>query len=280
MKNNWITFIKQNGFLIFLFISVLVVATGTILIATENLRIAKEPSEDKLVILDEIKESPNENIEVSNIEEPETSETEKETDESNDFNAIPDEESNVALEPDKPIEEVDVKEIVDNKEIVKEVSAKNEDIEFIDDYEDVEEVVSPSKVLRWMIPVEGKILTEHSPDKLVFSETLEEWRAHLGLDIAAKVGDKVKAPGDGVVKEIKEDELWGITITIDHGKGIESRLSNLGTKELVKEGLEVKYGDYISTVGDTANIELIMAPHLHYEVYKDGKIIDPRSITY
>ena len=49
---------------------------------------------------------------------------------------------------------------------------------------------------------------------------------------------------------------------------------------MVKEGLEVKYGDYISTVGDTANIELIMAPHLHYEVYKDGKIIDPRSITY
>ncbi|TJX13387.1 hypothetical protein E9840_09590 [Tissierella creatinini] len=273
LKNKkWLMFIKQNGFLIFLFISVIIVATGTILIATEDLRVAKDPQEDELVILDEIKKEPKDsNVEVSKIEDT-REEIQEETVESTD------EEIKEVSVQDELVEVA--KESLDQEEMVEEVGKSDEDIEYIDDYEDVKEVEVQSKDLKFMLPVEGSILTDYSVDKLVFSETLEEWRAHTGLDIGGKVGDRVKAPGDGVVKEIKEDDLWGITIIIDHGNGIESKLSNLGTMEMVKKGLKIKYGDYIGTIGDTADIEMTMDPHIHYEVFKDGKVIDPRSITY
>lgn len=273
LKNKkWLNFIKQNGFLIFLFISVIIVATGTILIATEDLRIVKDPQEDELVILDEIKkDSEDSNIEASKIEdtiEEIQEETKKEIQE--ETTESTDEELNELSAEDEPVEVA--KENLDKEEMVQEVSKTNEDIEEI--------AIQSKEISQWMLPVEGKIINDYSVDKLVFSETLEEWRAHTGLDIGGKLGDKVKAPGDGVVKEIKEDDLWGITITINHGNGIESKLSNLGTMEMVKEGLKIKYGDYIGTVGDTADIEMNMEPHIHYEVFKDGKVIDPRSITY
>lgn len=293
-KNKWRKFIKENGFLIFLFISVLVVASGTIFIATENLRFAKEPKEDELVILEEIKEPEETNIEVSKLDEirgeeiqveaiPEEDLEEKEKAEEDEEALVEEEvEDGLAAEEEKE-EEVEV--VVDDpiKESFKEeglAQVSSEDIEYLDDYEDVEEVDNQvKKISSWILPVKGEILTEFSIDKLVFSQTLEEWRAHPGLDIKAKLGDKVKAPGDGLIKEVKDDDLWGITIIIDHGNGMESRISNLGTMEMVKEGLEVKQGDVISTVGDTAVIEMSMASHVHYEVFKNGKIIDPRSIT-
>ena len=48
---------------------------------------------------------------------------------------------------------------------------------------------------------------------------------------------------------------------------------------MVKPGITVKRGDYISTVGNTASIEMDMEPHIHLEVTNNGKIVDPRSIT-
>ncbi len=280
-KNKWRQFIKQNGFLIFLFISVLVVASGTILIATENLRVAKEPKEDELVILEEIKDPEEKNIEVSKLDEPTESEIQKE----DQVEILPEEVELADLDENlvEPAEDTEVlaEEVRDEPLMEEEIAqVSSEEIEYLDDYEDIEEVDNQAKEINnWILPVDGEILTEFALDKLVFSQTLEEWRAHTGLDIKANVGDKVKAPGNGLIKEVKDDDLWGITILIDHGNGIETRISNLGTMEMVEEGLEVKQGDIISTVGDTAAIEMSMVSHVHYEVFKNGKIIDPRSIT-
>ena len=47
---------------------------------------------------------------------------------------------------------------------------------------------------------------------------------------------------------------------------------------MVKVGTNVKKGDHISIVGNTAKVEMLMKPHLHFEMTKDGKLIDPRSI--
>lgn len=269
MKSKWISFFKQNGFLIFLFISVLIVASGTILIATENLRIARGPAEDELVILEEVVEdSEVENVEVSRLDKLEVEEIEESQSVNEETiveksNEDEDVEENLASKDviDKK-EEIVVQEVVKEKESVKEAGGEVEEKN------------------NWILPLEGQILTEFSMDKLVYSKTLDEWRAHTGLDIGGKLGDKVKAPGNGIIKVVKEDDLWGITIIIDHGDGIESRIANLGTMEMVKEGLEVKCGDVISTVGKSAGIEMTMGPHVHYELYKNGKIINPRSITY
>lgn len=282
MKNKWMSFIKQNGFLIFLFICVLVVAGGTILIATENLRVAKAPENDELVILEEIKESEENNIEVSKVDEPLLEETKGE---------IPEEVVEKDPEETEPSEIVEktedvlenVEEVIsDTQTIEVATEEKPEDIEYLDDFEDEDEdediqIVSSNP--RGILPVEGKVILEFSSDKLVYSGTLNEWRAHTGIDIVASEGTKVKAPLGGVIKEVREDDLWGITIIIDHENGYESKLSNLGTMEMVKVGLKVNTGDIISTVGKTAKIEMAMEDHIHYEVYKNGKIADPRSIT-
>ena len=66
---------------------------------------------------------------------------------------------------------------------------------------------------------------------------------------------------------------------IDHGNDLQTKYSGLGTKEMVKVGLNVKKGDHISKVGNTAKIEMLMKPHLHFEVIKNGKLVDPRSIN-
>lgn len=281
MKNKWMSFIKQNGFLIFLFICVLVVATGTILIATENLRVAKAPEGEDLVILEEIKEEEDENnIEVSKVDEPILEEAD---------GVIQEEVAdNLEKEPGEITEEAetlsenseeDLAE-AESIEVAKEDLGEPEEIEYLDDFEEKDEdlqIVSSNP--KGLLPVEGKVITEFSSDKLVYSGTLDEWRAHTGIDIVASAGSKVKAPMGGVIKEVREDDLWGIIIVIDHENGYESRLSNLATTEMVKEGLKVSKGDVISTVGKTAKIEMAMEDHIHYEVYKNGKIIDPRSIT-
>ncbi|WFA08692.1 M23 family metallopeptidase [Tissierella sp. Yu-01] len=259
MKNKLKTFIKQNGFLLFLFICVCVVAAGTIFVSTQDFREARNDRDEDLVILEE----------VSSIDQAEIN------DETSDEDVITEEEI-----VEKPINEVANEDELSNEDELAE-ETMNKEIEFIDDYEEEEDdtdFVTDNHVASYL-PVEGEIVTEFSDDKLIYSSTLDEWRHHAGIDIKAALGTKVKAPLSGTIKEVREDELWGIVIVIDHGDGLESRFSNLGTSEMVKPGISVQAGDYISTVGDTAKIEMKIEPHLHYEVTKNGKNIDPRSIT-
>lgn len=276
MKNKINMFLKQNGFLLILFIGVCVVAVGTLRIATMNLKVSDDLKEEDLVILEEIKDAPedksNDNVEVSALEEPiinnENTMVEHPEEETTD-DVVESEEPDVA---EAILEEEEIKPEVDE-------TASEEELEYIDDFEDEEVQIVTNKPIEALLPVQGEIITELTGDKLEYSKTLDEWRSHNGIDIKAKAGTKVVAPLDGTIKEVFTDDLWGITIIIDHGDGLESKLSNLGTMEMVKSGISVKKGDYISTVGNTATIEMAMEEHIHFEASKEGKIIDPRSIT-
>jgi murein DD-endopeptidase MepM/ murein hydrolase activator NlpD len=64
---------------------------------------------------------------------------------------------------------------------------------------------------------------------------------------------------------------------IDHGSGIVTKYSNLSTLDLISIGQNIKKGDVISGVGKTALCEIVEEPHLHFEVLKDGKHIDPKN---
>lgn len=275
MKNKMKMFLKQNGFLLILFIGVCVVAVGTLRIATMNLKVSEDLKDEDLVILEEIKDAPedktNENIEVSALDKPIINDenTQVETPEEVAVDIIAGQDTNLA------------EAMVEEKEIVAEIgeAASEEELEYIDDFEDEEVQIVTNKPIELLLPVEGEIIADLSIESLVYSKTLDEWRSHNGIDIKAKAGTKVVAPLDGTIKEVFTDDLWGITIIIDHGDGLESKICNLGTKEIVKAGISVKKGDYISTVGNTATIEMSMDEHIHFEASKDGKIIDPRSIT-
>lgn len=124
-------------------------------------------------------------------------------------------------------------------------------------------------------PVEGEICKDYAKDNLVYSETLGEWTTHLGIDIKAEKTTVVKAACDGKVKSIKTDPRYGLSITIEHQNGFETLYSNLLTSEFVQVGEEVKKGQTIGTVGNTATFEIADATHLHFEISKNGEKLDP-----
>ena len=74
---------------------------------------------------------------------------------------------------------------------------------------------------------------------------------------------------------LKNDPRYGLTITISHENGFKTVYSNLLTTEFVSEGEEVKCGQTIATVGETAAFEVSEENHLHFEVLKDNKNVNP-----
>lgn len=129
-----------------------------------------------------------------------------------------------------------------------------------------------------MMPVSGEIIQDYSNGELVKSSTLGVWKTHDGIDIAADVGTQVKAMTKGVVQEVKEDPLWGYVVVILHHNGLTGYYCNLEPVIPVKTGQEVSGGDVIGTVGQSAEIEIADAPHLHFGLKDSGKWIDPKSV--
>ena len=125
------------------------------------------------------------------------------------------------------------------------------------------------------MPVEGDVITEYAKDKLVYSDTLKEWVTHAGIDIKADKTTIVKASEEGKIKSIKNDPRYGLTVVIEHNNGYSTVYSNLLTAEFVTAGENVKKGQTIGTVGNTATFEISDESHLHFEILKDSIQVDP-----
>ena len=100
---------------------------------------------------------------------------------------------------------------------------------------------------------------------------------HYGMDFTAPRGTPVYASGDGIVKRVdNRSSGYGKHIRIDHGFGYVSLYAHL-YKYNVRRGQRIKRGDLIGFVGSTGRSE---APHLHYEIFKDGRRINPINFYY
>ena len=136
-------------------------------------------------------------------------------------------------------------------------------------------VINNTEKLTFAKPVEGEISKEYAKDSLLYSETLEEWITHFGVDIKADKTTIVKASADGTIKSIKTDPRYGLTVIIEHANGYQTLYANLLTAEFVKVGEVVKQGQTIGTVGTTAIFEVADGPHLHFEIKKEDENVDP-----
>lgn len=125
------------------------------------------------------------------------------------------------------------------------------------------------------MPVEGDITKDFASESLIYSETLQEWTTHTGIDIKADKTSVVKAAEAGKIKSIKNDPRFGLTVVIEHANGMQSIYSNLLTAEFIVEGENVEKGQSIGTVGNTAAFEIADEPHLHFEMLKDSNYVDP-----
>lgn len=126
-------------------------------------------------------------------------------------------------------------------------------------------------------PLEGEVVTAFSVDELLYSPTMDDWRIHDGVDIAAQEGDSVVSASAGTVLSVTEDALLGTTVVIDHGNGVEATYASLQEGPMVTAGEEVSAGQIIGAVGTTAASEAAQGPHLHFSVTKDGDAMDPNE---
>lgn len=99
-------------------------------------------------------------------------------------------------------------------------------------------------------------------------------KMHRGIDIKAKKGTPVIATADGTIELVKyQPSGYGKFILIEHGNIYQTKYAQLESY-IVKTSDQVKQGDVIGYVGSSGRST---APHLHYEVYKDGKVVDPMT---
>ena len=96
-------------------------------------------------------------------------------------------------------------------------------------------------------------------------------RPHEGIDVTAPMGAEIEAPAAGIVTEVRWVEGYGNMITVDHGYGLVTRYAHC-SKILVARGTRVKRGQKIALVGSTG---ISTGPHLHYEVWVNGKVANP-----
>ena len=125
-------------------------------------------------------------------------------------------------------------------------------------------------------PTVGTVIKSHSTTVPVFSNTLEEWRIHTGLDISTEEGAEVFATCAGEVTGVYNDPMLGQTVEITHTENHKSYYSNLS-----KEGIKVAVGDtveqgtLIGTVGDTSVSEIADEVHLHFELKVNDVSVNP-----
>ena len=125
-------------------------------------------------------------------------------------------------------------------------------------------------------PIRNKPIIQGFSETPVYNETLGDYRAHTGIDYEAEVDDKVRAMGQGVVKEIYYDDLLGNVVVISHSDSVDSYYCGLAKTTLVQAGEVVSAGDFVGTVYAIPG-EAAESAHVHVAVKENGKWVDPKK---
>jgi len=127
------------------------------------------------------------------------------------------------------------------------------------------------------LPVNGTLAKSHDATTQVFSDTMQDYRVHLGIDISTEAGAPVYAAADGTVAQIWDDALMGKCIAVKHNGDAYTIYKNLSATlpEDIAEGTAVPVGKLIAYVGESAMVEMADEPHLHFEMTVGGLAVDP-----
>lgn len=141
----------------------------------------------------------------------------------------------------------------------------------------------PSVTSSWVMPVDKAavtILKTANFDMVQYNKTTKWYEYDLGYTIGAAAGTSVVACYDGKVISVIEsgDPSTGKLVRIQHKDGVETVYSSLNTIT-VAVGDEVKSGDQIGTVGNSANYEVFDMPHVRLMAYQNGKPVNPENFV-
>jgi len=270
-KRSLMEFLDKKGFYIVLILCIAVVGVTAVFLTMQNRALPEDNYESEKVIPEDDGDSILNAHESTLIQSAiDTDITEQEADLA--ANTVPDE-----------IEEVAAKDTEEKNDENKDTEDKREDKKSTEPAKKPSDSNTSSNSEKdeitetFAMPVFGQISAEFARDKLAYSITMDDWRKHDGVDIAADRGTPVKAVADGVVSEIRNDPKLGITIVIDHQNGIKTVYANLASDEMVTPNQKVKKSEVIGSIGNTAAFESAEQSHLHFEVWKDDKPVDPMA---
>jgi murein DD-endopeptidase MepM/ murein hydrolase activator NlpD len=125
-------------------------------------------------------------------------------------------------------------------------------------------------------PVRGARISSYFT-KRRWHPILHKWKAHLGIDYAARRGTPVHAAGSGTIIWCARAGTYGNLIRIRHADGYETRYAHLKSfRRGIRRGVHVKKGQIIAYVGTTGRST---GPHLHFELRKRGRAINPLKVV-
>ena len=127
------------------------------------------------------------------------------------------------------------------------------------------------------LPVSGTLTNKHDPELQVFSPTMQDYRVHLGVDIETAENAPVYSAADGTVSKIWVDTLMGYCIAVKHSGNCVTVYKNLSATlpDGISEGVSVRSGQLIATVGNSAMVEVADEPHLHFEMTVSDLSVNP-----
>lgn len=131
--------------------------------------------------------------------------------------------------------------------------------------------------ISFALPVSGAVLKDYSGDELVYSETMQDWRTHNGIDFSAPEGTDVLAAVDGTVEAVTDSSMFGTTVIILHSGGVRTIYSNLEPGGHIEAGESVAKGAIIGKVGSSAAAEASEQPHLHFEMSLNEETVNPHD---
>lgn len=130
----------------------------------------------------------------------------------------------------------------------------------------------------YVLPMNGAtVAKDYSASELQFNDTLKQWEIHKAIDFLAGEDKSVVAVADGTISKVYTNYLEGTVVEITHKDGIVSIYKSLAKEVDVSVGAKVNAGDKIGQVDETMAQEANTGAHLHFEMQKNGKKIDPNN---
>lgn len=153
-----------------------------------------------------------------------------------------------------------------------------------DDSQEIAQVNNPTaKELRFSEedglgwPLSGNVIKNYSADKLVYFETLGQFKTNPCIFIEGKKGSEIVAAADGIVMQVKKEDKTGQTIVMDIGDGYTLTYGQLA-EIAVKEGDYVKAGEPLAKLATVTKYYRMEGEHLYFKVQKDGQNVNPMTL--
>ena len=136
-------------------------------------------------------------------------------------------------------------------------------------------VIPTEPPLSFAQPVSGVTIRFYSAEEPQFFAASNAWQVHAGIDLQTDYGSPVKASAAGTVAWVGEDGNMGLCVEVTHEDGYSTYYAGLSSADYVRAGDPVHQGQVIAHAGDGVLAEGSDGPHLHFEVRRHGRPVDP-----